>query len=106
MINCMTDINGKALKHIVGLRDCNKTQWETRDMARTMKGLVSSLKGAEGYASVLGASCLTQGICNEGKECCGKVYTLKNCKMPKKEEPKDLFKMVDKSIEIYKDYYY
>ncbi len=89
MINCMTDINGKVLKHIVGLRDCNKTQWETRDMARTMKGLVSSLKGAEGYASVLGASCLTQGICNEGKECCGKVYTLKNCKMPKKEEPKE-----------------
>lgn len=82
MVNCMTDINGKSLQHIVRLRDCNKTQWETRGMARAMKGLVESVKGAENYASTLGATCLTQGICNEGRECCGKVYTLKNCKMP------------------------
>lgn len=86
MVNCMTDINGKSLQHIVRLRDCNKTQWETRGMARAMKGLVGSVKGAENYASTLGATCLTQGICNEGKECCGKVYTLKKCKMPPRNE--------------------
>ncbi len=81
MINCMTNINGKSLQHIVGLRDCNKTQWETRGMARAMKGLVAKEKGAENYAATLGATCVTQGICNEGRECCGKVYALKNCKM-------------------------
>lgn len=85
MVNCMTDINGKSLQHIVALRDCNKTQWETRGMARAMKGLVENIKGAENYASTLGASCVTQGICNEGRECCGKVYTLKNCKMPPRD---------------------
>lgn len=88
MVNCMTDINGKSLQHIVGLRDCNKTQWETRGIARAMKGLVGSVKGAENYASTLGATCVTQGICNEGRECCGKVYTLKNCKMPPRNENK------------------
>lgn len=85
MVNCMTDINGKSLKHLISLRYCSKTQWETSGIARTMKGLVSNIEGAENYASILGASCVTQGICNEGKECCGKVYTLKNCKMPPRD---------------------
>lgn len=86
MVNCMTDINGKSLQHVVRLRHCNKTQWETRGIASAMKGLVENVKGAENYASTLGASCVTHGICNEGKECCGKVYTLKNCKMPPRDE--------------------
>jgi len=84
MVNCMTDINGKRLQHIIGLRGCTKTQWETREMALDMKELVGNIEGAENYASTLGPTCVTQGICNEGKECCGKVYTLKNCKMPQK----------------------
>lgn len=85
MTNCMTNINGKYLKHIVGLRACNKTQWETRKMAKDIMEIISNLEDAKYYSTVLGASCDTQGVCNEGKECCGRVYNLKNCKMPKKE---------------------
>ena len=88
MVNIITNINGKALQHIVGLRACNKTQWETRAIANKFIELVTNLKGAEAFASILGPTCVTQGICNEGKECCGKVYTLKNCKMPPREEEK------------------
>ncbi len=85
MVNVIININGKSLQHIIELRECNKAQWETRRIACDMKKLVSKENGAENYASILGATCLTQGICNEGKECCGRVYTLKNCKMPLKK---------------------
>lgn len=82
----ITAMDGKTLKHILGLRECTKAQWETRNMAHGMHDEINLLDGAENFSSILGATCTTQGICNEGKECCGKVYQLKNCKMPKKPE--------------------
>lgn len=85
MVNIIMNINGKSLQHILELRECNKTQWETRKIAHDMKKLVSKESSARNYASTLGATCLTKGICNEGKECCGKVYTLKNCRMSLKK---------------------
>ena len=84
--NSITAMDGKTLKHILGLRECTKAQWETRNMAYGMHDEINALEGAENYSSILGATCTTQGICNEGKECCGKVYKLKNCKMPPKSE--------------------
>lgn len=82
----ITAMDGKTLKHILGLRECTKAQWETRNMAYGMHDEINTLEGAENFSSILGATCTTQGICNEGKECCGKVYKLKNCKMPPKSE--------------------
>lgn len=82
----ITNMDGKTLRHILRLRECTKAQWETRNMAYGIHNEINKLEGAENYSSILGATCTTQGICNEGKECCGKVYKLKNCKMPPKSE--------------------
>lgn len=82
--NSITNMDGKTLKHILALRECNKAQWETRNMAYGLHREIDKIEGAEIFSSILGASCTTQGICNEGRECCGKVYKLPNCKMPKK----------------------
>ena len=37
---------------------------------------IDKLPDAEAFSSVLGPTCDTQGICNEGKESCGKVKRL------------------------------
>ena len=73
-------MDGKTLKHILGLRECTKAQWETRQMANAMHQGVKELPGTEAFETILGPTCVTQGICNEGKECCGRVYTLQKKK--------------------------
>lgn len=83
MVNVVTNMDGKTVEHILGLRECTKAQWETRDMAYGMHEGIDELgESASIFSSVLGATCMTQGICNEGKESCGKVLALQN----KKEE--------------------
>lgn len=76
LVNSLTNMDGKTLKHILGLRECTKAQWETRQMATAMHNEVKKIPGTEAFETILGATCVTQGICNEGKECCGKIYTL------------------------------
>lgn len=78
MLNVITTMNARSLKWILSLRTCNKAQWQIRNIAREIKkqvGVISPLlnKG-------LGASCMTDLVCNEGKECCGLVYKLKENK--------------------------
>ncbi len=75
-VNALTNMDGKTLKHILGLRECTKAQWETRQMANGLHNEIRNLPGAECFESVLGPTCTTQGFCKEGKESCGKVYTL------------------------------
>lgn len=76
LTNVLTNMDGKTLKHILGLRECTKAQWETRQMASKMHQEIKKIPGTEAFETVLGPTCVTQGICNEGKECCGKVYAL------------------------------
>ncbi len=77
MINIITDINGKNVHHILGLRECNKTQWESRNIVNEMHKEIEKLPSSKAFCSILGPSCVTQGICKEGKESCGKILTLK-----------------------------
>lgn len=77
-VNSITNMDGKTIKHILGLRECTKSQWETRQMANGIHNIIRNIDGADAYEQILGPTCVTQGICNEGKECCGKIYTLKN----------------------------
>lgn len=77
LTNSLTNMDGKTLKHILGLRECTKAQWETRQMANAMHQEIRKLPGTEAFETILGPTCVTQGVCNEGKECCGKIYTLK-----------------------------
>lgn len=76
MVNVVTNMDGKTVEHILRLRECNKSQWETLQMANGIHNEINKLKDAKYFSSILGSSCVTQGICNEGKECCGKIYTL------------------------------
>lgn len=80
MVNIITNFDGKTLEHILRLRECNKTQWETRQMAYDIHKEIDKLEDAKYFSSILGSTCVTQGICNEGKECCGKVYALQKNK--------------------------
>ena len=64
------NMDGKTIKHILGLRECTKSQWETRQMANSIHNIIKSLDNTESFEQILGPTCITQGICNEGKECC------------------------------------
>lgn len=75
-VNIITNMDGKTVEHVLGLRECTKAQWETRNMAYGMHDEIDKVEGAETYSSVLGATCMTQGFCKEGKESCGKIKAL------------------------------
>ncbi len=80
-VNIVTSMNGKTLAHILSLRECNKAQWETQKMAYGMHSEITNLlDDAQIYSSVLGASCMTMGICKEGRESCGKLEAIKKGK--------------------------
>ncbi len=77
MVNGLTNMDGKTLHHILELRECNKAQWEIRKIANSIHHQIEKIQGAQNFAHILGPTCETKGICNEGKESCGKIYTLK-----------------------------
>lgn len=76
MVNVVTNMDGKTVEHINGVRECNKAQWETQGMARGMHSEIAKLPHAKLYSSILGSTCMTQGFCKEGKESCGKLLAL------------------------------
>lgn len=78
MVNVVTQMDGKTLEHILGLRECTKAQWETRDMAIGMHNEINKVVSARVFTKLLGATCSTQGYCKEGKESCGRIKTLAN----------------------------
>ena len=78
MVNIVTNMDGKTLAHILSLRECNKTQWETRYIAHHMHQTIKNIPGAEIFNNNIGPTCETHGFCPEGKESCGKILTL-NC---------------------------
>lgn len=73
MVNVVTNINGKTLKHILSLRECNKAQWEIREVVKGMHNELKSINEASIYETLLGPSCETDLYCKEGRECCGKI---------------------------------
>lgn len=76
-INVVTNMDGKTVKHILSLRECNKSQWETRGVAYGIHKEIKKLEDAQIFSSILGPTCVTQDICNEKKECCGKILQLR-----------------------------
>lgn len=73
LVNVVTNMDGKTVKHILGLRECTKAQWETREMAVNMHKEIDKIEDAKIYSSILGPTCTTQGFCKEGKESCGRI---------------------------------
>ena len=84
MFNVATNIDGKSFAHIARLRICNKAQWEIRNILIAMRALVMEV--APIYGNLLGPDCEIYGECHEGRECCGRVHTIKNPKVTTKGE--------------------
>lgn len=78
MLNAITTINGRSLQWILHLRCCNKAQWQIRAIAKEIAKQVSEVSPLLGKG--LGSTCVTDLVCNEGKECCGLIYKLLEAK--------------------------
>ena len=79
MCNVVTTMNARNLQWISRLRCCNKAQWQIRYIAKDM--VKQSKEVAPLIGKGLGPTCVTNYICNEGKECCGLIDSiLKNKK--------------------------
>lgn len=76
MTNVLTNMDGWTIRHILELRECTKAQWETREISNAIHKEIEKIKDTEAFCSVLGPTCVTQKICNEGKESCGRIKTL------------------------------
>ena len=74
MVNVMTTMNARNIQWVCRLRCCNKAQWQIRFIANDMRKQVMEVAPLIGNG--LGATCMTDRICNEGRECCGLIDKL------------------------------
>lgn len=82
MMDIMTTLNARELKHFIQLRSCNRAQWEVRkiaiDMLRQLRRISPEL------FDHFGPSCYLNGTCPEGRLTCGKkeeVIAAFNCEL-------------------------
>ncbi len=64
-------MDGKALMHFLGLRNCNRAQWEVRALADIM--LEQLRKVDPEIFNHAGPYCYQLGYCPEGRHTCGKI---------------------------------
>ncbi len=64
-------MDGKALMHFLGLRNCNRAQWEVRALADRMLELLRAVEPE--IFNKAGPYCYQLGYCPEGKHTCGKM---------------------------------
>lgn len=64
-------MEGKSLIHFIGLRTCNRAQWEVRALADMM---LDQLRDVEpSIFNKAGPYCFQLGYCPEGRHTCGKM---------------------------------
>lgn len=68
--------NARSLYHFFQLRCCQRAQWEIRRLAELM--LEEVKKVAPHIFKKAGPTCVTQGICFEGKMSCGRVVNIQS----------------------------
>lgn len=71
MLNVVTSMNARTLQWICRMRCCNKAQWQIRNVAHTMAKEVKQIAPLIGEG--LGATCITDKYCGEGRESCGLI---------------------------------
>lgn len=71
MCNVMTTMNARTLQWVCRMRCCNKAQWQIRNIAKEMAKQVTQVAPLIGKG--LGATCVTQYACYEGRESCGLI---------------------------------
>ena len=74
MVNVITTMNARNIQWVTRLRCCNKAQWQIRYIANDIRTQVSEVAPLIGKG--LGATCMTDRYCGEGRECCGLVDKL------------------------------
>ncbi len=74
-VNAGFGLDGLTLKHVSALRECNKAQWEVRNIVSDMDKLVT--EHSDYYSKIIGPNCAVTGNCPEGTETCGRLYTKK-----------------------------
>lgn len=71
MLNVVTTMNGRNLQWVCRMRCCNKAQWQIRNIAKDMASQVKEISPLIGAG--LGATCITDRYCGEGRESCGLI---------------------------------
>lgn len=71
VMDVMTTINGRELKHFIQLRACNRAQWEVRKISIEMLKLLR--EACPRLFGRFGPSCYVTGSCPEGRLSCGKL---------------------------------
>lgn len=74
MLNVVTTLNARTAQWICRMRCCNKAQWQIRNIAKEIARQIKDVSPLLGRG--LGSTCVTDLVCNEGKECCGLINTL------------------------------
>lgn len=74
MLNVVTTMSGRNLQWVLRLRCCNKAQWQIRYIAQEMARQTKEV--APLFGKGLGATCMTDRYCGEGRECCGLINKL------------------------------
>ena len=78
MCNVITNMSARTLQWISRLRCCNKAQWQIRNIANDIVKEVKKVAPLIGKG--LGPTCITNHICNEGRESCGLIDNILNKK--------------------------
>lgn len=71
MVNVITTMNARNIQWVTRLRCCNKAQWQIRFIANDIRRQVSEVAPLIGKG--LGATCMTDRYCGEGRESCGLI---------------------------------
>lgn len=74
MVNVITTMNARNIQWVTRLRCCNKAQWQIRYIANDIRMQVQEVAPLIGKG--LGATCMTDRYCGEGRECCGLIDKL------------------------------
>ncbi len=82
MLNVITTMNARNIQWVTRLRCCNKAQWQIRFIANEIRKQTAEVAPLIGKG--LGATCMTDRYCGEGRECCGLIDKL--LEADKKEE--------------------
>lgn len=78
MCNVITNMSARTLQWISRLRCCNKAQWQIRNIANDIVKEVKKVAPLIGKG--LGPTCITNHVCNEGRESCGLIDNILNKK--------------------------
>lgn len=70
VIDITTTMNGRELLTFIGLRSCNRAQWETRSISIKILNLLREVSPL--LFRHFGPNCYISGNCPEGKKTCGK----------------------------------